>query len=138
MANRRNSRTCDSGCTKQQEKEIEVLFEWQGNRSIINAKQSELLDRITEIFATFSGQNVQIDTLQSSRKVTGGKFAKQGKYLLLQRYVDNWKTYVNVDSIHQVKNRDTLTVTQLSTLSSTSTESRSQSPQSKTKLHACI
>ena len=137
MANRRNSRTRDSGCKKQQEKEIEVLFEWQGNRSIINAKQSELLDRITEIFATFSGQNVQIDTLQSSRKVTGGKFAKQGKHLL-QRYVDNWKTYVNVDSIHQVKNRDTLTITQPSTLSSMSTESRSQSSQSKTKVHACI
>ena len=70
MANRRNSRTRDSGCMKQQEKEIEVLFEWQGNRSIINAKQCKLLGRITEIFATFSGQNVQIDTLQSSRKIT--------------------------------------------------------------------
>lgn len=134
MANRRTSRTRGSGCTKQQEKEIEVLFEWRDNRSIIKAKQSELLDRITEIFATFSGQDAQIHTLQSNRQVTG-KVTKQGKYLL-QRFVHNWSTYVNVDSINQVKNRDILTITQPSALSSTSTatESRSQTTLSKTKV----
>ena len=83
---------------------MEVLFEWQEYQSIIKSKQSKMLDRITETFVSFSRkQDVQIHTLQSSRKAKG----KQGK-CLLRRYVNNWKAYINVDSIDQVKNCDRL------------------------------
>ena len=112
MANRRtSSRSRDSGSKKKQhdnENLIEVLFHWQDHRSVIKSKRSELLDRITEIFVSFSGkEDVQIHTLQSSRTAKG----KQRKYLL-QHYVTSWKAYINVDSIDQVKDRDNLTITQ--------------------------
>ena len=103
---------------KQQDNEMEVLFQWKNYRSIIKSKQSELLDRITEIFVSFSGRrdpgrDVQIYTLQSSRKAKG-KHDKNSVQYLLQRYVNNWKAYINVDSIDQVKDRDNLTITESS------------------------
>lgn len=129
------SRSRDSGSKRRQDNELEILFEWQAYRSIIISKRSQLLERLTEVLASFSGKReIQIHTLQTSRKPSKGK---QGIFLL-QRYVSNWKTYVNVDSIDQVKNRDSLTIiTQpsvLSTLSDSSTESPAS--QSKTKVRA--
>ena len=114
---------------------MEVLFdhEWQEYRSIIKSKRSEMLDRITETFVSFSGKrDIQIHTLQSNRKAKG----KQGK-CLLQRYVNNWKAYINVDNIDlsQVKNRDSLTITQPSAPLSNSSTDPSPS-QNTTKVHS--
>lgn len=140
MANRRtSSRSRDSGQGSKMKQhdcnEIEVLFHWQNHRIAIKSKRSELLERITEIFVSFSGkEDAQIHTLQSSRKAKG----KQRKYLL-QHYVTSWKAYINVDSIDQVKDRDNLTITQPSAvLSSDGFDSSTQSvpvpSQNKTKV----
>ena len=113
MTNRgTSSRSPDSSSKNQPQNnaEIEVLFEWQEYRNIIKSKRSQLLDKITENLACVAGQSdVQVHTLQSSRKGTPRGKQKKSQYLL-QRYINDWKTHVNVDSIDQVKNRDCLTI----------------------------
>lgn len=137
MTNRWTSRNCNSGDGsklkgKQNKNEIEVLFELQESRNIIKSKRSKLLEKITENAISITGQSdVQVHTLQSSRKA--GSRGKQKKPYLLQRYINEWKAYVNCDSIDQVKNRDWLTITaqpssSLPISSSTLAES-AQSPQ---------
>ena len=116
------------------------MSEWRDNWSVISAKRPELLDRINKIFQPSLNRthaDCRIHTLQSSRLAT----AKQpkGKYLM-QRYVESWKTYVNVDNIQQIGNRDTLTITQPSLVSAAESVSHVQS-KSNTKIieymHAC-
>jgi len=95
---------------KQQENELEVLFKWQEYKNISRSKQSQLLDKITEnVISIFSPKSevLQVHTLQSSRQAASR--GKQKKYLL-QCYINDWKTYVNVDSLDQAKNCDYLTI----------------------------
>ena len=120
MTNRWTSRNCDSGNAggnnrKQNEDDdelLEVLLELQEHKNIIKSKRSQLLDKITENVISITGQSdVQVHTLRSSRKASSSLRVKQKKRYLLQRYVNEWKAYVNCDSTDQVKNRDWLTVT---------------------------
>ena len=103
MPNRGTRR--DAGGTKRQQNnyEIEVLFEYQGHRSVIKSKRSQLLDKITQNLICVGGlpqsstsaqsDMAEVHTLQSSRQARG----KERNYYLLQRYVKDWKTYINVD-----------------------------------------
>lgn len=124
MENRGSTRSGDFESKKrpqnrEQNDEIEVLFEWREHRSIIKSKRSQLLDKVTDNFICLAGQSdVQVHTLKSSRQARG----KEKKYLL-QRYVQEWKAYINLDTIEQVKNRDCVTIVQQSFLSAPSSKS---------------
>ena len=112
----------DTSRTKEKKKEIEILFEYQGHRSILKCKRSKILENIEKSLvdlqlggllpqssASPEPTAIKVHTLQSSRRVRG----KPGKkYYLLQRYVKDWSAFINVDSIEQVRNRDTLTIAQ--------------------------
>lgn len=110
---------------KREETMMEILFEFQGNRSIINCRKSKILSSIEDSLAELVPQTsaseslagVEVHTLQSSRH-SGKLRGKLGTnhYYLLQRYVKEWEAFVNVDNIDQVKNRDTLTVARVPTL----------------------
>ena len=95
---------------------MEVLLEYQGIRSILNCKRSKIVESIQNNLAELvvlrtsaSNSALEVHTLQSRRKVRG-KSKLGTKYCLLQRYVKEWNTFINVDSIEQVKNRDILTI----------------------------
>ena len=121
----------DTSRTK--EKEIEILFEYQGHRSILKCKRSKILESIEKSLVDLVGlpqssaspvTAVKVHTLQSSRRVRG----KPGKkYYLLQRYVKDWSAFINVDSLEQVRNRDTLTIAQTVALNSTNESKRTES-----------
>ena len=103
-----------------QNKDLKVLFEYQGHRSILKCKRSKILEDIGKGLADLthigldpqtsaSESVIEVHTLQSRRRVLGKP--KPGvKCYLLQRYVKDWKTFINIDSIEQIKNLDTLTV----------------------------
>ena len=103
-------------------KEIQVLFQHQGHRSVLKCKRSNLLENVQKTLLDLGGlphssssepaADTEVHMLQSNRKAAvRRKPADMYKsYYLLQRYVEEWSTFVNVDSIEQVKTRDTLTV----------------------------
>ena len=108
----------DSKLKSQRDKEVEVLFEYQGHRSVVKCKRSRLLEYLERDLSQFVGLSPQtalmkpsmqdrasVYTLQSMRKGGGGKRPARTTYLL-QRHVKDWETFVNVDNIDQVKNRD--------------------------------
>lgn len=119
----------DTSRTKET-KEIEILFEYQGHRK---CKRSKILESIEKSLVDLVGlpqssaspvTAVKVHTLQSSRRVRG----KPGKkYYLLQRYVKDWSAFINVDSLEQVRNRDTLTIAQTVALNSTNESKRTES-----------
>ena len=110
---------------KQNEKEIEVLLELDDHRIIIKSKRSQLLDKITQKATEITGQVVQVHTLCSGRKASSrGKLKRQPQFYFLQRYISEWRTYVNCDTTDQIKNRDWLRITAQS--ADSSLNSRSQ------------
>ena len=124
---------------------MEVLFEYQGHRSVVKCKHSRLLEYLERDLSQFVGLSPQtalmkpsmqdrasVYTLQSMRKGGGGKRPARTTYLL-QRHVKDWETFVNVDNIDQVKNRDRLTVVQTNTSSPSSSHNPSaHSPRAST------
>ena len=136
---------------------MEVLFEYQGLRSIVKCKRSKILESIgselsEEISATLPHTSalesaVEVHTLQSSRRARvkrGGRRPKPGiRYYLLQRYVKDWKAFINVDNTDQLKNRDTLTVVELvdegvSTLPPLSISTANPKPKTELKTEAKV
>lgn len=125
--------TATSGTKK---KDIEVLFEYQGHGTILKCKRSKLLESVENTMVEIVGlpqssasseTDIKVHTLQSSRRVRG----KAGnKYYLLQRYVKEWSTFINVDDVMQVRNRDTLTIAQTAVLNSTNEQPNNVSSQS--------
>ena len=123
----------DTSRTKEKKKEIEILFQYQGHRSIVKCKRSKILENIEKSLVDLVGlpqssaspeTAIKVHTLQSSRRVRGKPAGK--KYYLLQRYVKDWSAFINVDSIEQVRNRDTLTIARTVALNSTN-ESKTES-----------
>ena len=103
-------------------KEMQFLFQHQGHRGILKCERSKILENVRETLhdlgglphsSSTSASAIEVHTLQSNRKAAVlRKQAECGNksYYLLQRYVEEWKTFINVDSLEQLKNRDTLTV----------------------------
>ena len=105
---------------------MEVLFQYQGRRCALKCKRSVMLDKVQEALISFQASipgsssqsascTIEVHTLQSLRKPGSTKNKKRGEnrsIYLLQRYMADWKFFVNVDNIPQVKNRDVITVTQ--------------------------
>ena len=99
---------------------LSLLFEYEGMRAILNCKRSKIAKNIESNLAELaalpqtsaSESALEVHTLQSIRTVRGKSKSSGIKYYLLQRYVKEWNTFINVDSMEQIKNRDILTVVQ--------------------------
>jgi len=97
--------------TKMKKEEMEVLFEYHGIRTILNCKRSKIAENIENNLAELAAlpqtsateSALEIHTLQSIRTVRGKSKSGGTKYLL-QRFVKEWNTFINVDSMEQIKN----------------------------------
>ena len=96
-----------------------MLFEYQGIRTILHCKRSKIAEKIENNLAelavlpqtsTSAAESaLEVHTLHSIR-IVRGKPKSGTKYYLLQHYVKEWNTFINVDNTEQIKNRDVLTV----------------------------
>ena len=106
------------------EKEIEIVFEYQGNRLEVKCKRSvmksKIEDALISIQTSLSGPSsaqanlaqptaLEVHTLQSIKKVSRKRLNNKRLYFV-QRYISDWKGYINVDSTAQIKNKDVVTV----------------------------
>ena len=98
---------------------MEVLFEYQGIRTILRCKRSKIAEKIEnnlaelavlpQTSASAAESALEVHTLHSIR-IVRGKPKSGTKYYLLQRHVKEWNAFINIDNTEQIKNRDILTV----------------------------
>jgi len=96
---------------------MEVLFEYQRIWTILNCKQSKIAENIENNLAELaalpqtsaSESALEVHMLQSFRTVRRKSKLGRTKYLL-QHFMKEWNTFINVDSMEQIKNWDTSTV----------------------------
>lgn len=85
---------------------IEVLLEFKGNRTIICCEHSRIPEKVEQQISQVLGEeSPDVFVLGSS-----GRRSTTTPYYLLQRWVTKWKSYINVDSLEQIKSEDRITV----------------------------
>ena len=84
-------------------------LEYNKSFTTIRSRRSNILLKVAEELKMLSGADIVVLTISSrNRQARSGTLGSQ--YYLLQRWMDTWDTYVNVDSIEQLQDRDKLTV----------------------------
>ena len=90
------------------EQKLEILFEFKESRSIICCERPEISDEVelkmSRILGVDTRPRVFVLASRARRYTTA-------PYYLLQRWVEKWKCYINVDSLEQIKSEDRLSVT---------------------------
>jgi len=89
-------------------------LEYNKSFTTIRSRRSSILLKVAEELKMLSGADIVVLTISSrNRLARSGTLGSQ--YYLLQRWMDTWDTYVNVDSIEQLQDRDKLTVCKVTT-----------------------
>jgi len=114
-------RPASKSSSKRTEKEMEIVFEYQGSRLDIKCKRSVMKSKIEDALiglqASLPGPSssqanlvqptaLEVHTLQSIKKVSKKRLNNKCLYFI-QRCVPDWKGYINVA---QIKNKDVVTV----------------------------
>ena len=103
---------------------IEVLFEYKDEnyddyRAVVRAKANEICHEIQQHMKTHLAlKDPKVFCLCSKGRCTGQD------HFILQHWMRDWKTFVNVDSMEQIKNGDRIAVCQVSALSRSSNKVR--------------
>ena len=89
--------------------EISFGFEYKKSCTMITSTRPTILPKIREELRILTGADNEVLTIASrNRRAKCGTLGN--KYCLLQRWMESWNMYVNIDSLDQVKSRDKLTV----------------------------
>ena len=106
--------------SRNSEKDMEVLFQYQGYQCTLKCKRSVMREKVEEALISLqaglpgssaqSASRIEVHTSQSIRKpATKKKHKDENKSIyLLQRCVSDWKVFVNVDNAAQIRNRDVI------------------------------
>jgi len=80
-------------------------LEYNKSFTTIRSRKSNILLKVAEELKMLSGADIVVLTISSrNRRARYGTLGSQ--YYVLQRWMDIWGTYVNVDSIEQLQDRD--------------------------------
>ena len=85
---------------------IEVLFEFKEIRTIICCERVRIPEQVEQQISRIAGIESPKVFVLASR----GRKSTTTQYYLLQRWVNKWKSYINVDSLEQLRNEDRLSV----------------------------